>query len=152
MKYESAYIGQTGKMIEHLKGKEDPIVKDYLLTCHKFIGELRNLDVIQIYTDLEYERAFNQVLELVEETYRPNQFVSVCSDAIIQTLDYEFIVYILQVKKQLKKPLKWIQLCELQYNFGIAEIKFKIKTNFTEDFTIFAIKSIKLKELWNLKS
>ena len=148
MKYESLYVSQTIKLIEKFKDKNNQSVKDYILTCHRYINELRNLDVIQILDDLEYEHLFFQVLGLVEETYRPDQFRSVCSDRIIRVLDDEFIVYIIGVQSQLKRPLTWIQLCSLQFNFSILEIQFKVKNDFEIDFTQYAIKNIKLKELW----
>lgn len=149
MKYEAKYLTETSKMIDFYKDKVSP-VKEYILTCHNYISELRGIDLIEIYTDLEYEREFYKVLSLVEETFRPDYFVSVANGAIVRYLDDQFIVYLLLVQNQLKKPIKWNQLIQLQFNFSMIEIQFHIKNGFTEDFTQFAVKNITLSELWTV--
>ena len=150
MIYELQYYQQTEKLIEYYKNKNSPI-KEYMITVNNYINELRNLDVIEIYNELEYEKAFNQVLELVEETYRPNTFNSIINSDNLRLLSDGFILYIISTKKQLKKPIKWKQLCKLEFKYSLLEIQYKIKTNFTGDFTTFAIENIKLRDLWTTK-
>jgi len=152
MIYEQKYIQETENLINFYKDKKANSIKEYILTCHNYIDELRNLDTIELFTELEYERAFNEVLSLVEETFRPDQLYSVINGANLRLLDDEFIVYILGVQKSLKKPIKWNLLIYLQYNFSMAEIQFNIETGFSKDFTQFAIEKIKLTELFKLKS
>jgi len=151
---EKSYIEQTDKLIEFCKDKKNQSVVEYILTCHKYILELRNLDVIELFTDLEYERAFKHVLSLVEETFRPDYFnssFSGISNTLVHWLDDEFIVYIIGVQGQLKKPLKWDLLIELQFKYSILRIKWLCENGFTEDFQSFATKNITLTELFKLE-
>lgn len=150
MTYEQAYINQTEKLIDFYKGKKSP-VKEYLIVCHNYIQELRNLDALELLNEIEYEKAFNQVLSLVHETYRPDHFNSVINGAKLPLLDSEFIIYILAVQKQLKKPIKWQLLIDLQYKYSMIRIKWLCKNGFNEDFESFAIKNITLNELFKLK-
>ena len=109
MTNEQKYIRETESLIKFYREKKAQHVKEYILTCHNYINELRSLDTIEIFSELEYERAFKQVMSLVEETFRPDHFNSsfpALSGALVHWLDDEFIVYILGVKKQLKKPIK----------------------------------------------
>lgn len=147
---ELKYISETENLIAFYKDKKNQAIKDYIVTCHNYINELRNLDSIEIFNELEYERIFFQVLSLVEETFRPDQFRSIVTESIVRYLDEQFMIYIIAVQKQLKKPIKWDTLIQLQYNFSIAEIEFKIKTKFEKDFTQFAIDKIKLTDLWTI--
>lgn len=151
---EKSYIEQTDKLIEFYKDKKNQSVKEYILTCHKYILELRNLDAIELFTELEYEKSFKHVLSLVEETFRPDYFNSSFygfSGTLVHWLDDEFIVYILGVKEQLKKPLKWNLLIDLQFKYSILRIKWLCENGFTEDFQSFATKNITLIELFKLK-
>lgn len=148
MIYEKQYIEQTQKLIEFYKDKKNNSIKEYILACHNYISELRNLDTLEIFDELEYERSFNQVLNLVEETFRPNNFNSITDRRNLRLLSSGFILYILSIQKSLKKPIKWNLLIELQYNFSMLELEFKIKTEFKEDFTQHAIKNISLSQLW----
>lgn len=150
MKHEKQYIEQTEKLIEFYKDKKNNPVKEYIITCHNYISELRNLDAIEILDELEYQKLFNQVLNLVDETFRPNTFNSVLNGSNLRLLDSEFIIYILSVQNSLKKPLKWKLLIELNYNFSLLEIRYKIKTKFEQDFTQYAIKNITLSDLWKI--
>ncbi|HZL11682.1 MAG TPA: hypothetical protein VFC65_16990 [Prolixibacteraceae bacterium] len=151
MIYEKQYISQTEQLMEFYKEKQSRI-KEYIVTCHNYISELREMDVMSIYEDTEYEKAFIQLLALVQETYRPDHFISCTSDSLIRIFDDEFIIYMLSVQKQLKKPITWEMLCGLAFNFSIMEIKFKVETGFNSDFTDYAVKKIKLIELWALKN
>jgi len=117
---ELKYIEQTKNLIEFYKDKKNQAVKEYILTCHNYVNELRNLDTIEIFTELEYERIFSQVLSLVDETFRPDQFRSIVNESIVRCLDEQFMIYIIAVQKQLKKPIKWNTLIELQYNFSMV--------------------------------
>lgn len=150
MIYELPYYQQTEKLIEFYKDKKSPI-KEYLITVNNYINELKEIKTIEIYDELEYERAFNQVLELVHETFRPNAFNSIINGANLRLFSDEFILYILSTQKQLKKAIRWQQLCDLQFKFSMAEIKYKIKNGFNSDFTNFAIQNIKLTDLWTIK-
>jgi len=151
MIYEQKYIQETENLIKFYHDKKAQSIKEYILTCHNYIDELRNLDTIELFTELEYQKAFNQVLGLVEETFRPDQFLSVVNGSIVRYLDDQFILYLLGVQKQLKKPIKWNLLIDLQYNFSMAEMQFNIQTGFSKDFTQFAIDKIKLTDLFKLK-
>lgn len=152
---EQKYISETQKLIDFYKDKKNQAVKEYILTCHNYINELRNINTVEIFTELEYEKSFKQVLGLVEETFRPDHFNSSfysLSDALVHWLDCEFIIYILGVKKQLKKPLKWNLLIDLQFKYSIIRINWLCKNGFTEDFESFAIKNITLTKLFKLKT
>jgi hypothetical protein len=153
MIYEQKYIQETERLIKFYQNKNVHSIKDYILICHNYISELRNLDAIEIYTELEYERTFRQVLRLVKETFRPDYFNSSFysfSDKLVHWLDYEFMIYILGVQKQFRNHIGWNQLIELQYKFSMFEIQFKINTGFSKDFTQFAIDKIKLTDLWKI--
>ncbi|HEY5590663.1 MAG TPA: hypothetical protein VIK55_06555 [Paludibacter sp.] len=138
-------------MIEYYRNKKSP-VKEYILACYNYVSELKGLEVIEIFTELEYERSFIQLLSLVKENYRPDHFISCTSDSFIRIFEDEFIVYVLSVSKQFKKLITWNQLCQLEYNFSMLKIRFDVKTGFREDFLPFAIRNIKLLELWTLKN
>lgn len=145
---EQKYISETENLINFYRDKKNTAIKEYILTCHNYINELRNLDAIKTFTELEYEKAFNQVLCLVEETFRPDQFKSVVSDSLVHWLDDEFIVYILGVQKQIKKPLKWNLLIELQFKYSVVRIHWLVKNGFNSDFESYSIQNIKLTDLW----
>jgi len=151
MIYEQKYIQETENLIKFYQDKKAQPIKEYILTCHNYINELRNLDTIEIFTELEYERAFNQVLSLVEETFRPDQFVSIINGSIVRYLSSEFIIYILGVQKQLKKPIKWNLLIDLQFNYSMVRIKWLCQNGFNSDFESYAIQNITLNELFKLK-
>jgi hypothetical protein len=148
MIHETQYIKQTESLMKFYRDKPSKI-KEYIVTCHNYISELRDMDAIQLHEDTEYEKAFNQLLSLVQETFRPDHFISCTSDSLIRIFDEQFIVYMLQVKKQLKRPITWKMLCDLAYKYSILEIRFNVETGFNEDFNDFAIKKITLTELWD---
>lgn len=148
---ELKYISETENLIAFYKDKKNHAIKDYIVTCHNYINELRNLDTIEIFNELEYERIFFQVLSLVEETFRPDQFRSIVTESIVRYLDDQFMIYIISVQKQLKKPIKWDLLIELQFNYSMAKIKWLCINGFNSDFENFAIKNITLTELFKLK-
>lgn len=148
---EQNYISETQNLIDFYRDKKGRFIKEYILTCHKYINELRNLDTIKIFTELEYERAFSQVLGLVEETFRPDHFnssFSKLSDTLVHWLDDEFIVYILGIQSQIKKPIKWKILIDLQLKYSIVRIKWLCKNGFNSDFEGFSIQNIKISDLW----
>lgn len=154
MIYEQKYIQETENLIKFYQDKKAQPIKEYILTCHYYINELRNLDTIELFTELEYERAFSQVLSLVEETFRPDHFnssFSALSDTLVHCIDDEFIVYILGVQKQLKKPIKWNLLIDLQFNYSMIRIKWLCQNGFNLDFESYAIQNITLNELFKLK-
>lgn len=151
---EQKYIQQTENLIKFYKDKNNNSIKEYILTCHSYISELRNIDAIEIYTEHEYKKAFNRVLSLVEETFRPDYFnssFSALSDTLVHYLDSEFIVYMLGVQTQLKKPIKWNLLIDLQVKYSMVRIKWLCQNGFSEDFERFAIKNIPISELFKLK-
>jgi hypothetical protein len=151
---EQQYIKQTDELIRFYKDKKNQSVINYILTCHYYIKELRNIDTIEVFTELEYEKAFKMVLSLVEETFRADYFnssFSELSDTLVHWLDDEFIVYILGVKEQLKKPIKWKLLIDLQYKYSMARIRWLCINGFTEDFESFAIQNIPISELFKIK-
>lgn len=150
MIYEKQYLQQTESLIYFYRTKNNPAIKDYILTCHNYINELRQTEIIELIDQIEYDMLFNQVLELVDETFRPNAFNSIITGENLRLLDDEFMIYLLEVKKQLKKPLKWKQLIELNFRFEISKMAYRIETKFCGDFTRHAIKNITLSELWNL--
>lgn len=152
MIYEQKYIQETENLIKFYQDKKAQSIKEYILTCHNYINELRNLDTIELLTELEYERAFNQVLSLVEETFRPDQFISIINGAIVRYLSSEFIVYILGVQKSLKKPIKWNLLIDLQFNYSMVRIKWLCQNGFNSDFESYAIQNITLNELFKVKT
>jgi len=154
MIYEQKYIQETENLIKFYQDKKNQSIKEYILTCHNYISELRNLDTIELFTELEYEKAFKQVLSLVKETFRPDHFNSsfpALSDTLIHWLDDEFIVYILGVQSQLKQPIKWNLLIDLQFKYSIVRIQWLCKNGFNSDFESYSIKNIKLIELFKLK-
>ena len=129
-------------------------MKEYIKTCHKYILELRNLDAIEIFTELEYEKVFKQVLGLVEETFRPDHFNSsfcLLSDTLVHWLDDGFMIYVLGVRNQLKKPIKWNLLIDLQFNYSMTRIKWLCENGFNSDFENYAIQNITLIELSKTK-
>jgi len=151
---EQKYIKETENLIKFYQDKKAQSIKEYILTCHNYINELRNLDTIELFTELEYEKAFKQILSLVEETFRPNHFNSsfpTLSDTLVHWLDDEFIIYIFGVKNQLKKPIKWNLLIDLQFNYSMLRIKWLCKNGFNSDFESYAIQNITLNELFKLK-
>lgn len=151
---EQRYIQQTDELIRFYQDKKNQSVKEYILTCYAYINELRSVDAIEIFTELGYEKAFRQVLSLVKETFRPDYFNSsfpeIC-DTLVHWLDSEFIVYILGVQDQLKRPIEWKLLIDLQYKYSMARIKWCLKYGFNEDFEIFAIQNITISELFKLE-
>jgi len=149
---EQKYIKETENLIKFYQDKKAQSIKEYILTCHNYINELRNLDTIELFTELEYERAFNQVLSLVEETFRPNTFNSIIDNANLKLLDEGFIVYIIGVQKSLKKPIKWNLLIDLQFNYSMIRIKWLCQNGFNSDFESYAIQNITLNELFKLKT
>lgn len=151
MIYEQKYIQETENLIKFYQDKKAQSIKEYIVTCHNYINELRNLDTIKILDELEYEKAFNQVLELVEETFRPNAFNSIIDNANLRLLDSEFIVYILGVQKSLKKPIRWQLLIDLQFKYSMIRIKWLCENGFNADFESYAIQNITLNELFKLK-
>lgn len=151
MIYEQKYIQETENLIKFYQDKKAQSIKEYILICHNYINELRNLDTIELLDELEYEKSFNQVLNLVEETYRPNTFNSVIDSRNLRILDAEFIVYILGVQKSLKKPIKWKLLIELQFKYSIVRIKFLCQNGFNFDFESYAIQNITLNDLFKLQ-
>jgi len=148
MIYEQKYIQETENLIKFYQDKKSQPIKEYILTCHNYISELRNLDTIEIFTELEYERAFFKVLSLVKETFRPDEFKSIVSDSIVRYLSSEFIVYILGVQKQLKQPIKWNLLIDLQFKYSMIRIKWLCENGFNSDFESYAIENITLTELF----
>ncbi len=151
---EQKYIKETKNLINFYQDKKSNKVIEYILTCHNYINDLRNLDAIEIFTELEYDKAFKQVLSLVEETFRPDYFNSsfyTISDTLVHWLDDEFIVYILGVQKQLKKPIKWDLLIDLQFNYSTVRIKWLSQNGFNLNFENYAIQNISLIELSKTK-
>jgi len=154
MIYEQKYIQETENLIKFYQDKKSQPIKEYILTCHKYISELRNLDTIEIFTELEYEQAFKQVLSLVKETFRPDNFNSsfpTLSHTLVHWLDDEFMVYVLGVQSQLKQPIKWDLLIDLQFKYSMIRIKWLCENCFNSDFEIYAIENITLIELFKLK-
>ena len=151
MIYEQKYIQETQNLIKFYQDKKAQPIKEYILTCHNYINELRNLDTIDLFTELEYEKAFNQVLSLVEETFRPDQLYSVIDGSNLRLLDECFIVYICGVQNSLKKPIKWNLLIDLQFNYSMVRIKWLCQNGFNSDFESYAIKNITLTKLFKLK-
>lgn len=151
MIYEQKYIKETEYLINFYQDKKAQSVKEYILTCHRYINELRNIDVIGLVDELEYGKLFMSILALVEETFRPDEFVSVIDGTIVRYLDEEFMIYFIGVQSQLRKPIRWNMLIDLQLKFSVEEIKFNISTGFSEDFTQYAISKIKLTDLFNSK-
>ena len=150
---EQQYIKQTDELVKFYRDKKNHSVINYVLTCYSYINELRNIDAIEIYTELEYEKAFRQVLSLVSETFRPDHFnssFSQLSDTLVRLLDDEFIVYMLGVQQQLKKPIKWNLLIDLQYKYSMIRMQWLCQNGFMEDFEKFAIQNIPLSELFKL--
>lgn len=151
---EKNYISETQDLISFYKDKKSHSVKKYILTCHKYINELRNIDAIEAFTELEYEIAFKQVLGLVEETFRPDYFNSVFKGnfgKLVHWLDDEFIIYMLGVGSQLKKPLKWKLLIELQLKYSVMRIRWLCENGFECDFESYSIKNVPLSELFKYK-
>ena len=148
---EIKYIDETNGLIQYFEGKQSRM-KSYIATCHTYIQELRSSDPVKMQSKIENDQLFIQLLSFVEESFRPDHFISCCSYDYIEVFDADFMNYILYSRKQIKKPLKWKMLCDLDYKFSILRIQFLIKSGFTLDFTDFAIKNIKIIDLWNLST
>ena len=151
---EQEYIRQTEELVKFYQNKENLPVKRYILACYSYINELRNIDVMELFTEIEYEKAFRKVLSMVEENFRPDTFNSSFTqlqDTLVHYLDDEFLVYMIGVEYQLKKRIKWDILIDLQYKYAMVRIKWLCENGFNEDFEQFAINNIPLVELFKTK-
>ena len=116
--------------------------------CKKEITQLRELDAVRLYETINRNGAFVNVLSLVEESFRPDHFQSVVSDDYLPVLEDDFMTYLLAVRHQLKKPVKWLIVVELDYKFSMLRMRHLIKHGFETDFVSYAIINIKLIDLW----
>ena len=87
-----------------------------LTSATAYIEKLEAYIPNEIIDEYIYADTFKQVLTLVKETFRPDQFDSYFG-GLFHWLNFDFMEWLLAHQNELKRRLTWNQLCELQCNW-----------------------------------
>jgi len=89
--------------------------------ANSYISELERYIPNEIIDDHTYSELFRQLLSLCSSTFRPDHFDS-CFGGLLQWFDLDFMEWLLAHQGELKRQLTWKQICDLQFNFGMAKV------------------------------
>lgn len=104
------------KTLYYYRNKYD--INKSIHSAEEYITELETYIPNEIIDEYAYESSFREVLSLVKETFRPDQFYSAITGAIIRLLDQDFIDWLTHHQQELKRQLSWNQVCQLQCNYS----------------------------------
>lgn len=82
-----------------------------------YIAELEGYIPNEIIDEYAYSELFRKVLSITKETFRPDHFNSIITGELIHWLDFYFMEWLISHQNELKRRLKWNQVCELQCNW-----------------------------------
>ena len=137
------YKRETTSLLRFYQGRDSPVLK-YISVTGRYVSELEKRGAPELLDELEYSATFRSVLNLVEETYRPDQFIGLRGQ--MRIFSSEFMEYILAVSRQLRRRLRWSELCDLAANYDL----WRMSVKFREDSMDYATKNISLKTLWGI--
>lgn len=133
MKYQAQFQTETANLKRFYKNKDTP-VKKYILLTEKYIEELECARPNEIIEELRYYELFRQLLSITQENYRPDHFDSYFG-GLLQIFDIDFLEWIIDHSRELKRLLHWTEICQLNANYLMWKI------SFTE-------KELTIKEMW----
>ena len=110
-----------------------------IAVADQYIAELESYIPNEIIDEYTYEQVFRQVLSLVEETFRPDQFDSYFGGRL-HCMEFNFMEWLISHQSELKRRLTWNQVCELQCNWMGWNVDRIINPE---------LKELTLKEIWN---
>ena len=89
-----------------------------IYAADQYIQKLEEYVPSEIIDDCIYESTFRQVLSLVKEAFRPDQFYSVINGSNLHLLGQDFMDWLIDRSKELTGMLSWNQVCQLQCNYS----------------------------------
>ena len=157
MKYALLYSHESASLARFYANLNSP-VKRFLAVADARVRELEARDVPDLQEENEYVSLFSYVLINVQETYRPDQFVSIVDGRMLRVLDIDFMQYFLQCREQLTGLVEWNMITRLNTNYACMKLGWLIEQGNKEymfdfkrsgKFMEYAIENISFKMLWN---
>jgi len=157
MKYQLLYSHESASLARFYANRDSP-VKRFLAVADARVRELEARDVPDLQEENEYVSLLGYTLMNVQETYRPDQFISVVDGRMLQVLDVDFMFYFLQCREQLTGLVSWNMIVRLNTNYACIKLAWLVEQGNKEYFLDFkrsskfleyAVSNVSLKMLWN---
>lgn len=147
MKERDKLIKETNKLIKFYADKNSPI-KNYLRVVHDYFLKVDTLQLQNIFEEITERQKSEMFIDLLKycSDVELNNFYSICRSGLIIPFDIDFMEWFYKKKKELKRKLKWSEIVELNYKYGLLQIEFIGKY---DDFNTEIAKNIKISEIWN---
>ena len=156
MKYSELYAHESASLASYYKNRDSP-VKRFLAVANARVRELEAREVPDLQEENEYVSLLTYTLINVQETYRPDQFISVVDGRMLRVLDADFMLYFLQCRDQLTGLVAWEMVTKLNANYACSKLDWLIECRNKEyfldlkrsgKFMDYAVVNISLKELY----
>ena len=147
MRERNKLIKETNKLIKFYADKNSPI-KNYLRVVHDYFLKVDTLQLQNIFEEITERQKSEMFIDLLKycSDVELNNFYSICRPGLIIPFDIDFMEWFHKKKKELKRKLKWSEIVELNYKYGLLQIEFIYKC---DDFNTEIAKNIKISEIWN---
>lgn len=105
----------------------------FLKTAEAYTMELEHYIPNEIIEELRYSELFRQLLSITQENYRPDHFDSYFG-GLLQIFDIDFLEWITDHSRELKRLLHWTEICQLNANYFM--------------WKVIGDKELTIKEMW----
>jgi len=156
MKYQLLYSHESASLARFYANRDSP-VKRFLAVADARVRELEARDVPDLQEENEYMSLLGYTLMNVQETFRPDQFISVVDGRMLRVLDVDFMLYFLQCREQLTGLVAWEVITRLNTNYACMKLGWLVEQGNREymfdfkrssKFMEYAVENISLKNLY----